>query len=475
MNFKTTIFLIALLIIAGVTVYFVHQQPAATTEAPSATKSLLSISQDDVAKVSITPADGQPLVMEHAGSNWTITQPVHAKADTFAAGDLVREICELQSHAQVGTDVATGVDHPTYRVELTDKAGKTTTLNFGTKSDVGDNLYVRVGDQSQVDVVSADVQGYLDKSLSDYRDMNLITATADNLQSVDISGNPGWGAYLVRVGGKWKLGAPYQIFVTTEQSAVDDLLSTLTSLRAAAFVDHPLPAVTYQFNHPQLVVTYRSTSPGSPATTQPIEKRIIFGGYDDLRKQNVFAQVDGQVVKIAASTMDSLNKTNLDLRDRTVIDIDPAQVTQIELQRHLPASTQPTSRSASNVDLIIARNPKLPSTTQASTQATSKPTAVWVFANNQTATVNEANVNDVLTNLHPLKAEKYLEKMRALRPSDQFHLIVTTKNEKHEFDFYADPANETNGIGFGESMMFEVPNTFIDHLKLDFGWPTTVK
>ena len=402
MKFKTTIILIALLIITGVTFYFVHQQPEQTTETPSATKNLLSISQDVVTKVSITAADGQPLVMEHTGSNWTITQPLHAKADTFTAGDLVREICELQSHAQVGADIATGVDHPTYRVELTDKNGKITTLNFGTKSDVGDNLYVRVNDQSQVDVISADVQTYLDKSLNDYRDMNLVTATADTIRRIQISNAR--TIELSKNGGKWEMVSPEHWAI--ESSAMDDLLSTLTSLRAAAFVDHPLPAAMYQFNKPQMVVTYWSTPTGG-ATTQPTQNRIVFGGYDDVRKQNIFAEIDDRVVKIAAMTMDSLNKAPLDLRNRMVVDIESAKADQIELRRDLPATTQPNSRPASKVDLVIVRNAK----PQAATRPTTNPSPAWVFRDNKTAKVNEPNVNDLLANLHPLKAEKYLEKI----------------------------------------------------------------
>lgn len=475
MNFKTTIFLIALLIIAGITVYFVHQQPPAPTEPPSTTKNLVTISQDDVKTITVTPADGTPLTLEHDGPNWKITKPVQAKADTFSAGDLVREMCELQSHAQVSSDVATGVDYPFYRVEMLTKDGKTTKLSFGNKSDVGDNLYVRVNAEPKVEVVSADVQTYLDKTVNDYRDMNLVTATTDTVQRITIK-SPANSLELSRDGGKWEIAQPQHW--PTESSAMDDLLSTLTSLRAATFVDHPLPPAMYQFNRPQLVVSFWTTSSGSSATTQPTEKTIVFGGYDDVRKQNVFAQVDGQVVKIAASNMDSLNKSPLDLRDKNLVDIDPAKVTQVILQRNLPAATQPTSRPASKVDLVMVH----PAKPKASTQPTTLPSAPWVFANNKSAQVNQANVNDVLSSLHPLRVEKYLNKLPSPLPSDHFRLIVQIPEKTYQsdatdltwegspFDFYATPANDGNGIGSYNGTYFEVPNTFIDHLKLDFGW-----
>ena len=377
MNFKTTIFLILLLIIAGVTFYFVRQQPPPSNE-PAPPKNLLTISQDEVAKVSVKPADGQPYTLEHTGSDWTITQPIHAKADTFSAGDLARELCSLQSHAQVGTDVATGVDHPTSTVQLTDRDGKTQTLSFGEKSDVGDNLYVRVDDNPKVDVVGSDVQTYLDKSLNDYRDMNLVTATADKIDRLEIQ-TPRQTLALSHVNGKWQITSPAQY--PAEQSQMDDLISALTSLRAGSFVDSPQPPSTYQFNKPQLVISYWAS--GTSASTQPSEKKIIFGRYENLLRQNVFAQADGAVIKIPASSMDSLNKSPLDLRDRAVLDIDPTKVTELEIRRHLPAATQPTSRPASGIDLVIDRNAKpQPTTTPSTKSATSpatQPSPAWVL------------------------------------------------------------------------------------------------
>ena len=290
---------------------------------------------------------------------------------------------------------------------LTDKNGKKTTLELRQqkRSQTGDNLYVKVDNQSQVDVVSADAQTYLDKSLHDYRDMNLIAATSDTIQRLRIQ-NPSSTIELSKNGGKWVMVSPHKWNV--ESSATDDLLSTLTSLRAASFVDQPLPEAMYQFNKPQLVVTYLSSPSGATAATQPSETKIVFGGYDDVRKQNVFANANGSVVKIAASTMDSLNKSPLDLRDKTVVDIDGASVERIELKKILPATTKPTSRPASNIALDIVRNSKHGSNTA---KPTTQPTApAWIFANDIKAKVNDANVDDLLASLHPLKTEKYVRR-----------------------------------------------------------------
>ena len=119
MNFKTTIFLIALLLIAGVTVYFVHQQPAPTTEAPTATKNLLSISQDDVAKISVMPPEWatacsrtQRCRLDNHATN-PRQRPIHSPPATWPAkfascNRTLRSV--LMSRPEV--------DHPNYVVDV---------------------------------------------------------------------------------------------------------------------------------------------------------------------------------------------------------------------------------------------------------------------------------------------------------------------------------------------------------------------
>lgn len=479
MNFKTTILLIVLLIIVGVGVYFVQTQPARQV-AQTTQKNLLNISEDEVQKVQIIPADGQPIAIQRKGADWEIIQPVHAKADTFTAGDLVREICSLQSHAQVGSDVATGVDQPSYRVELTDKDGKITKLAVGEKSGVGDNLYVRVDDNKKTDVVSADLETYLTKSLNDYRDMNLVSTSSTQIDRLTLE-HAGRKIALVRKGAQWEMVSPDHWSVDSSQ--MEDLLTALTSLRAVDFVDKPAPASSYQFNDPSLVVTY-SVAPlaaTSRPTTEPAAKKIVFGRYEDILKRNVFADVNGTIVKIAASSMDSLNKTPLDLRDRQVVDIDSAKVEKIELIRDLPATTQPTKRAASKADIVIARNtpPTHPATTRPTTKPTTHPTTEpatntapkWVFPTDKSAEVDDANVNDLLASLHPLRAEKYLEKLPATLPSDRFTLHVWASGKEYSIKIYSTPAGDENGIAVYDQSIFELPVTFVDHLKLSFKQP----
>ena len=76
------------------------------------------------------------------------------------------------------------------------------------------------------------------------------------------------------------------------------------------------------------------------------------------------------MVKVAASSLESLNKSPLDLRDRVVVDVDPAHVRRVAVHRTVAATTRPTTRAASSNDLVDEAIKAPPTTTKAATTTT---------------------------------------------------------------------------------------------------------
>src|SRR5439155_11309419 len=99
------------------------------------------------------------------------------------------------------------------------------------------------------------------------------------------------------------------------------------------------------------------------------------------------------------------------------------------------ATTRPTSRPASKKDVTITRHkepPVLvlaaatkPATTQATTQAVTRPSTTQAVASTQPASkwevtskpADDSKVDQLLTELHPLRVRKYLEKAPTTQPS----------------------------------------------------------
>src|SRR5918993_1778234 len=146
MNFRTTLILVVTLLVVACVVFFTgnsdHEKGKSDTKAK-----LVDVTPEGVTKVVITPAQGQRTVFvrsEGGAGDWRLAEPLAARAETFEVTDLVRKLTELQSRGQVQADQrgSTGLDAPTYKVELTAKGGKTANLSFGKSSPVADTVYV---------------------------------------------------------------------------------------------------------------------------------------------------------------------------------------------------------------------------------------------------------------------------------------------------------------------------------------------
>src|SRR5436309_15802177 len=117
MNFRTTVFLLALLVMAGTLALVIHyRQNEQPVEAKDERK-LVDLEEKDLTKVIVTPAGGKRMVLEKSGAEWRLTEPVSAPADTFAVDSLVSGLINLRMRDQVPPNDATGTGNPRYSVE----------------------------------------------------------------------------------------------------------------------------------------------------------------------------------------------------------------------------------------------------------------------------------------------------------------------------------------------------------------------
>jgi hypothetical protein len=430
MNFKTTLVLLVLLVAIGV--YFaVSHLHSGTPETDTSTKvvgKIVDIDSGAVKQVGVTYADGKKLVIERAGAGWKMTQPVAANADTFAVEQLVSSVTGLQSHGQMPADqVATvGLDHPKLTIDVTSNDGKTETVKVGEKSKISDDLYVMLDGKTQPEIVSSGSYDQLSKAAESYRSKKLVDASSDQIRSVTLT-REGQSIHLEKRGTSWTITQPSE--TPAEESEVSSLLSGLTDLNATEFVANPQAPAAYGLTTPMATVQFTTGSP----TTAPIT--VVFGRYDSVLQKNIYAQVNGgPIVTVPASSEATFTKTALDLRNRNVVEIDPTAVEKISLKRNRIATTQPTSRPAEESEFALTRRketltigPVLPSSQPATTQATTEPASTqpaskWTIDGGGDAV--DASVDALLTAVHPLKADKYLDHGPTTQPADDYVLTI---------------------------------------------------
>lgn len=494
MNFKTTILL--LVVLAAVGAYFAVEHFKGQNAPPPAqsTNKLLDIDSNNVKQVVITQPDGKKIALEKSGSQWRLTDPVNAPADSFAVDELLRQITGLMPRGQLPADqkASVGLDHPNYVIQLTTTDGKSHTVSVGDKSQLSDAMYVLVDDHTAPDIVSSSAYDQFGKDADSYRSKKLVDVNNDQIQQIAITQN-GKTLKLEKQGTSWVITQPTEM--PADSNEVANLLFALTDLNANEFVAKPGPPASYGLTHPEMTVWFSTVSPTSqPATapaTEPAGTTIAFGRFDSVLQKNVYAYVNsGPIVTVSTSSQNSFNKTALDLRDRKVVDIDPAQVESFTLAIDRPATTQPTTRPAEQHEYTLVRRqektvlgPTVPATeptTQAATQPATQPSVAaaapkskWIIQSGSEGDANDAQVDALLGALHPLKADKYVEKNPTTQPAGNYNLTahVGPGNGHGPMDYtirFTSPGATGAAIGSFNDLTFETDRTILDKLDVNF-------
>jgi hypothetical protein len=498
MNIKTTIFLLVALIAIGITVFFVERSQDEKKEAPPVAETkLLGIESKDVTKITLASADGKKLVLQKTGTDWRMLEPVNAPADTFAVDSLLRGLTDLKSRSQLdlgGDNInVTGLKEPRYVAEI--QAGdKTVKLSIGDRSDIANTLYVQLAGNAKADVVAGDVCDQLDKVFTSYRQTKLVTATSSDIKQISIT-HPDGKLVLEKTGENWQIVQPEKM--PAENSEVSDLTFALTGLNASEFVNQAdVPSPLLPSSNPRCTVWFSTqaptTQPAAAPASQPAGTTVTFGGYDTVLKQNVYVAVSNPpaLAKVPASSLDSFNKKPLDLRDRKVVEIDPAQVTRLSIVTDKPATTQPTTRPASKSELVIERKkqdlvlgPAVPATkpatrptTQvASTQASTQPAlppSDWTLKSASNADAGQSAVQALLEKFRPLRADKYLAAAPAGETVNAVYtveLVTESASGKATRTLkLTDRGADKPLLGEYNGLIFETPHTLVESLTADF-------
>jgi hypothetical protein len=403
---------------------------------------------------------------------------VTATADTFKITSLLDSITTLKSTNEVnasGTDAPhTGLDKPQYTVELYEGT-RETKLTVGDTLPVADSVYAKIDGHEMVDVVASTVVDALQKPANDLRKTQLFETASPSVQQLTITHRDGSQLVLEKKPLGWQIIKPSEM--PADQSAVEDLISSVVNMTPVEFEDDSNPMMG--FTHPSDTVSFSTTPPATqPTTPTPNAVTVLFGGYDDLEKKNVFAQIpDGTVVKVAASVLDSLNKKPLELRDKTVFDIDPATVTQLAIDLNQPASTQPTTLPAMMKNTVLVRRkkdlqigPVLATTGPTSKPATAPaPKTDWQVGEVAPVDADDAKITTLLAQFHPFKADKFLDHPPVAVPVKTFLLTFTaTKSPAPMVVTLIDPGHDAALVASYNGLTFEVPRTLATDLSAEF-------
>ena len=185
MRFRNTLVMGAVLLVVGGFVYFYEVRGReAREDAEDAAKRLLDFETEDVVGITLVTEDG-PVAASKTDGDWRLVEPYALAADGSAIDGVVNRLQSAQHDRLVveNTDDLDrfGFDQPQVIATLQLKDGTNLSLEVGSGTPVGYNVYVRRAGARDVYITAASLKSSVAKKLFDLRDKRIFTYEDDEV------------------------------------------------------------------------------------------------------------------------------------------------------------------------------------------------------------------------------------------------------------------------------------------------------
>jgi len=322
--------LLALVAALGAYLYFV-EIPTAEKEAKK--DKLVSVDKDAVTGIVLAYPD-RTIELHKADKGWRLVKPVDAPADDGAVRSLLTTLTDTQVQKtldEAPSDLAPfGLDRPSPLVTLAVASGTAPpAIAIGKNAPIGGKTYVRKGEEPKIYLTATSLTFSLNKQPKDLRDKEVMHFQDDEVQRVDITHEDGKTTSLVR-----KDKDAWTVEPGDHPADATEARSYLSSLRATRAVDFPddAPAdlAKYGLVKPRLAITVATGKDGAETQTLLIGGETTQGTQKQLYAKRANAPT---VYALGEWSLRTLDKSAGQLRDKTVLDFDPARVGEFVVER----------------------------------------------------------------------------------------------------------------------------------------------
>lgn len=330
----------------------------------------------DIRAITLTSAtDPAGVSLVRQRDTWTLTKPLNWPADQHAVSSIVNElhllehlatftVADAEKNQQSLADF--GLEKPRLTVEFTsgDPAATGSAPRPVTRLLIGDTtpddkrLYVLSPDGQRVHVVNRSLLDTLSVPVARLRADTLLTVRVFEARSLSIqtAGDPsrtGSAGIRVRIlrdssGQRWRFAAPHTALAN--KTAVELAINELNALQAKTFGPIPAPA-TLPSSAPALRVTIEGNNrqetlylgeevppapakPGAPPAPAPAQAHV-----------ELYAQLEGRAelftVLVPRELLETLRQAQESLREKRILDFDPAAVVAVTLAAPVQPNFQP--------------------------------------------------------------------------------------------------------------------------------------
>jgi hypothetical protein len=344
MNFRNTLILLIVFALLLSTFLLLRGRKPEKKRIEKNISETYAIKRGEIKKIKLSFKDENTrsfLLSKDAENRWQLADPIQAEAKQDEVEVLLDDLLNkrVKQTLENETNLSRfGLDKPTVQIELwTAGENPYKTFLIGDKA-VGYSVYVKEKSANSVITIESSALTDLSKPYTDFRDNTVISFSVGDVKGLTLS-YPGQKPITCNLNseGTWMVDVPSgrvgnahltAMQAKADKTAIDDILDALKNLKVKVFEADGITNLSpYGLDKPRIEAT---VVPGENKT-----QKTLLVGKDVPGTDRVYAkrQDSDSVFSVNKDIIARLTKEVYDLRDKTVIDFQRADVNKLELKR----------------------------------------------------------------------------------------------------------------------------------------------
>jgi len=294
---------------------------------------------EQATKLQVKQKDKEDLLIEKSGDDWRLVKPIEGLADTEEVEGMVKAIAELKpTGSRKGQNLDSddfGLKQPELTATLWYNGGRSVEVSLGAETPVGSARYAKIAGRDDLYIVSSYLRTTLSKEPEKLREEQLAKFEKDDVKGLSLMHGQ-TRIVCVKRGTEdaveWRMTEPLN--TGADEWNVKRLIDKVKDLKAEDFLREKKSDKELGLDKPQVKVAVDLTD-GRKLTITLGKQTKQEAGDEDEEKEVVFARSSErkEVVLVNADVLGDLKKEVIDLRDKSVVQIDRDDVTRIWVER----------------------------------------------------------------------------------------------------------------------------------------------
>ncbi|NOZ21032.1 MAG: DUF4340 domain-containing protein [Planctomycetes bacterium] len=328
MNFKTTLVLLVLVVVAGVAALILHIKVPPTEKAKELEKKVFQdYDSADATKLEVKTKD-KTLAFEKKVDKWHMSGPLKVRADksnvmgVLDACESMEKVRTVEAKKGEALDPAKyGLKNPQVTVTFWTKPKDAKeeikrTLLVGDKTPGGKNVYVRAEGKEPIYVVSKTILDKTDKEVNDFRDKTVIEIDTADVEKIELKMGDAKPIECTKKEKEgWCLTQPINDF--GDKNGIEKIINKLRDLKVEKddfITEDDSDLKKYGLDKPQATVAVYQKGAA---------KTLLLGKSAEGKTDKIYAKrkAEPSILAVKKGILDDLKKKPKDLRSKKVVNI----------------------------------------------------------------------------------------------------------------------------------------------------------